>query len=146
MANIKRVSPAEAKRLVDEEGYVYLDVRSELEFAAGHPTGAHNVPLMNAGPRGMAPNPEFLAVVEAVYPKDTKLVLGCRSGGRSMRAAEAMIASGYTTVIDQRAGYDGARDAFGQVSEEGWAPAGLPVETATPGGSYAELRKKAGRG
>ena len=39
MANIKRVSPAEAKTLMDE-GYVYLDVRSEPEFAAGHPAGA----------------------------------------------------------------------------------------------------------
>lgn len=146
MANIKRVSPAEAKRLVDEEGYLYLDVRSEPEFSAGHPTGAHNVPLMNAGPRGMAPNPEFMAVVEALYPKDAKLVLGCRSGGRSLRAAEMMAAAGYTSVLDQRAGYEGARDAFGQMTEQGWAPAGLPTETTTPGASYAELRRKAGRG
>lgn len=146
MANIKRVSPAEAKRLVDEEGYLYLDVRSEPEFAAGHPTGSHNVPLMNAGPRGMTPNPDFMNVVEALYPKDAKLVLGCRSGGRSLRAAEMLAAAGYTNAIDQRAGYEGSRDAFGQVTEQGWAPAGLPVEAATPGGSYAELRQKAGRG
>ena len=145
MANIQRVSPTEAKRLVDEEGYVYLDVRSEPEFAAGHPSGAQNVPLMNAGPAGMTPNPEFLDVVLALYPKDAKIVVGCRSGQRSMRAAEAMIAAGYTNVIDQRAGFEGPRDAFGRVTEPGWGPAGLPVEQATPGGSYAELRRKAGK-
>ena len=145
MANIKRVSPAEAKTLMDE-GYQYLDVRSEPEFAAGHPAGAHNVPIMHAGPRGMAPNPEFLAVVEAVYAKDARLVVGCRSGQRSMRAAEMMVAAGYTGVIDQRAGFDGPRDAFGQLTEPGWEPAGLPVETATPGGSYGEIKQKAGKG
>ena len=57
-----------------------------------------------------------------------------------------MIAAGYTGVVDQRAGFDGPRDAFGQLTEPGWGPAGLPVETATPGGSYAELKHKAGKG
>jgi rhodanese-related sulfurtransferase len=144
MANIKRISPAEAKQLVDE-GWVYLDVRSEPEFAAGHPSGAQNVPLMHAGQRGMAPNTDFLSMVEALYPKDAKLVLGCKSGGRSLRAAEMMAGAGYTNVVDQRAGFDGTRDAFGQLSEPGWAPAGLPVDTATNGGSYVELKTKIGR-
>lgn len=145
MANIKRVSPAEAKQLMDE-GYVYLDVRSEPEFAAGHPAGAHNVPIMHAGPRGMTPNPDFLPVVEALYARDARLVVGCRSGQRSMRAAEMMIAAGYTGLVDQRAGFDGPRDTFGQLTEPGWGPAGLPVATATPGGSYGELKQKAGKG
>lgn len=144
MANVKRVSPAEAKQLVDE-GWVYLDVRSEAEFAAGHPAGSLNVPIAHQGPGGMKPNAEFLPVVEALYPKDARLVVGCQAGGRSLRAAETLTAAGFTQIIDQRAGFGGARDAFGQVTEPGWAAAGLPVETATPGGSYAELRKKAGR-
>ncbi len=144
MANITRISPADAKKLLDE-GYTYLDVRSEPEYAAGHPAGAHNVPIMNAGPRGMAPNEDFLAVMTALYPKDAKLVLGCRSGQRSMRAAEQLVAAGYSGVVEQRAGFDGSRDQFGGLIEPGWAPAGLPVETATPGGSYAELRAKAGK-
>jgi rhodanese-related sulfurtransferase len=144
MANIPRVSPAEAKKLIDE-GYTYLDVRTVAEYAAGHPEGAHNIPVMNQGPRGMAPNPDFLDVVEAIYPKDAKLVVGCKAGMRSANAAELLAGAGYTNVIDQRAGFEGPRDAFGAVSEPGWAPAGLPVETETPGGSYAELRAKAGR-
>jgi rhodanese-related sulfurtransferase len=138
MANIKRVSPVEAKRLL-EEGYTYVDVRTEAEYAAGHPVGAQNLPIMNAGPRGMVPNPDFLGLVEAIYPKDAKLVVGCKGGGRSLRAAEMMTAAGYTGIVDQRAGFDG------QPTDPGWAPSGLPVETATTGGSYAELKKKAGR-
>jgi rhodanese-related sulfurtransferase len=144
MATIQRVSPADAKKLVDDEGYVYLDVRSEPEYAAGHPVGAQNVPLMHAGPGGMTPNPDFLAVVQAVYPKDAKLVVGCKAGGRSIKAAEMMTNAGYTGVIDQRAGFDGPRDAFGTLTEKGWSPAGLPVETVTAGGSYGELKKKKG--
>jgi YD repeat-containing protein len=144
MANIKRVSPAEAKKLVDE-GWLYLDVRTETEYAAGHPVGAHNVPVMNAGPRGMAPNAEFIEVVEVLYPRDAKLVIGCQAGGRSLRAAQMLAGSGYTNVVDQRAGFGGSRDPFGQVTEPGWAAAGHPVETTTPGGTYEELKKKAGR-
>ncbi len=144
MVNVKRVSPAEAKQLMDD-GYLYVDVRTEPEYAAGHPKGALNVPVMNSGPRGMTPNGEFLDVLEALYPRETRILVGCKAGGRSIRAAEMMIAAGFTNVVDQRAGFDGARDPFGQITEPGWAPAGLPVEPATAGGSYAELRAKAGR-
>jgi len=142
MAKITRVSPAEAKKLVDEEGYTYVDVRSEPEYAAGHPVGAHNVPLMHAGPRGMTPNTDFLDVMQALYAKDAKLVVGCRSGQRSMRAAEMLAGAGYTQLIDQRAGYEGTRNSFGAIAEPGWAPGGLPTETSTPGASYAELQEK----
>lgn len=146
MANIPRVSPVEAKKLVDE-GYTYLDVRTVAEYAAGHPTGAHNVPVMIQGTQGgMVPNPDFLAVVEAAYPKDAKLVVGCKAGGRSARAAEVLRAAGYSSVSDQRAGFDGSRDAFGALVEPGWAPVGLPVETETAGGSYAEIRQKVSKG
>ncbi|WP_437677476.1 rhodanese-like domain-containing protein [Sorangium sp. So ce131] len=145
MADIQRISPEQAKKLMDEEGYVYLDVRSEPEYAAGHPRGAHNVPLLHAAAGGMKQNPDFLDVVRALYPRDAKIILGCRSGQRSMRAAEAMVADGYTGVVEQRAGFEGPRDAFGALTERGWGPAGLPVETNTPGASYAELRQKAGR-
>ena len=145
MANITRVSPEEAKKLVDS-GYTYLDVRTVAEYTASHPQGAQNIPVMIQSTQGMTPNPDFLDVVAATYPKDAKLVVGCKAGGRSLRAAEMLVGAGYTNVIDQRAGFEGPRDAFGAVVEPGWAPQGLPVETETPGGSYAELRKKAGQG
>jgi rhodanese-related sulfurtransferase len=141
--NVKRVSPHEAKKLIDEEGYIYLDVRSEPEYNAGHPSGAHNLPLMHSGPGGMQPNIEFLDIAEALYSKDAKIVVGCRSGQRSLRAAELLTSAGYTNVVDQRAGFDGTRDSFGGIVEAGWGNVGLPSETATPGASYAELKLRA---
>jgi rhodanese-related sulfurtransferase len=34
---VKRVSAEEARRLMEEQGYVYVDVRSVPEFEAGAP-------------------------------------------------------------------------------------------------------------
>src|SRR4051812_14530247 len=142
MAEIKRVSPVEAKRLVDEEGYVYVDVRSVPEFEAEHPTGAANIPLMHSGAAGMEPNGEFLRVFAAAFPKDTKIVLGCKGGNRSLRAANVLAQQGYTNIVDQRARFDAGRDPFGQATEQGWKAAGLPVTSGDGGDkSYAKLKK-----
>ncbi len=56
MTEIKRVSVDEARRLIDEEGYRYLDVRPAEDFAAGHPAGAHNIPFRVTTPSGPKPN------------------------------------------------------------------------------------------
>jgi rhodanese-related sulfurtransferase len=144
--SVKRVSPLEALALLDE-GYVYVDVRSVPEFEAGHPSGAYNIPLLHMAAAGMEPNPSFFEVLSAVFPKDSKLVLGCRSGGRSLRAAQALMQAGYLDVIDQRAGFEGARSPFGQLQEPGWQPAGLSVSTvAEEGRSYEALAKRTGKG
>lgn len=124
---MRRVSPQEAHELIEREGYVYVDVRSSGEFEQGHPAGSYNVPLGQPGPGGMTPNPEFLSVLEALFPRDAKLVVGCAAGGRSQRACAALGAAGYSALVDQRAGFDGARDAFGRVTEAGWGRAGLPT-------------------
>jgi rhodanese-related sulfurtransferase len=142
---VKRVSPLEADQLVRERGYVYVDVRSIPEFEAGHPAGAYNIPFLHATAAGMQPNTEFVGVVAAVFPKDAKLVLGCRSGNRSLRAAEILIQAGYEEVVDQRAGTAGARDAFGQLREAGWEAAGLEIGTeAHPDRAYEALHRRKG--
>jgi rhodanese-related sulfurtransferase len=131
---VKRVSPQEAKDLIDREGYVYVDVRSVPEWEEGHPTGSFNVPLNHLGPAGMSPNPDFLAVMEKRFPKEAKLVLGCKGGGRSLRAAGLLQQSGWLTVVDQRAGFIGG-------GEPGWKPAGLPVsDDRDPAQTYAGLK------
>ena len=125
-----------------DAGYVYLDVRSVQEFDNGHPNGAFNIPLLHMGSDGMTPNPRFLTDVEAAFAKDTPILVGCRSGQRSLRAAEALIAAGYETVVDVRPGFAGAANAFGRVEEPGWVGSHLPVSrSAQPGRSYADLAK-----
>lgn len=139
-----RVAPAEADRLVREEGYLFLDVRSVPEFGAGHPAGAYNVPLAEPDGAGrMQPNPEFVAVVSAAFDKDQPLVVGCRSGSRSERAARALLDAGFERIVEQRAGWGGTRDAFGRATEPGWHAAGLACATrALAGRDYAALRHR----
>jgi rhodanese-related sulfurtransferase len=127
MSDVTRVSPAEAHTRMKEEGFTYVDVRTAEEFAAGHPEGAVNVPLMHAGAAGMVPNPGFLAAMEATFAKDAPLVLGCKAGSRSARAAQALVDAGFSRVLDQRAGWDGARGPFGELTEPGWSRTDLPV-------------------
>lgn len=139
--SLRRVSAEEAKALLDEQGYVYVDVRSVPEFEAGHPEGSYNVPLAHLGPNGMAPNADFLAVMQKTFPTDAKLVVGCRSGGRSLQAASLLQSAGFTNVVDQRAGFEGAPGPGGM--EPGWSRKGLPVSRQAPADhSYEGLKAK----
>jgi rhodanese-related sulfurtransferase len=143
MADIKRISPKEASEKL-AEGFTYVDVRTVEEFAAGHPAGAVNVPFMHAGGGAMTPNPDFVRVMSAAFPRDAKIICGCKAGGRSIRAAQTLASEGFTSVLDQRAGWDGARSPFGQLAEPGWSRVGLPTEEGQPGGrSWEDMKSKA---
>jgi rhodanese-related sulfurtransferase len=136
-----RVIPEEAAKLI-EQGYTYVDVRSIPEYEQGHPQGAKNVPFMHHEGGRMVLNAEFMQVMEKLFPKDSKLVLGCKSGGRSLQAATLLERIGYKNLVDMRGGFDGEMDPHtGQMGVPGWSRVGLPVETTTAGGSYAELKK-----
>ena len=130
---MKDISPQEAYDLMEKDPEViYLDVRSVPEFEAGHPTGAINIPLLHFIPRaGMAPNEDFPAVVDANLPKDAKLVIGCKSGGRSANACQIMSQMGYTDVTNVRGGFSGAGDMFGRVTEPTPPMSTTPVQTRT---------------
>jgi rhodanese-related sulfurtransferase len=145
--NVRHVGVQEAHHLQTTDGYAYVDVRSVPEYENGHPEGAHNVPLLHldSATGQMRPNPEFLAVMQANYPSDAKLLIGCQVGGRSARAALVLVAAGYATAINVRGGFGGSRDpATGQVIDDGWSESGLPVETGSPDGAgYDALRQKA---
>ncbi|MFH1568754.1 MAG: rhodanese-like domain-containing protein [Gemmatimonadota bacterium] len=135
------VSCAEARQLLDgADGYIYIDVRSDGEYRNGHPAGAYNIPVMHREALGMVPNPDFLTVVTAHFPQDARLLVGCQSGVRSVRAAEALVAAGYTDVANVRGGFGGTRSADGQTLDRGWLELGLPVDYGDPAErSYAAL-------
>ena len=139
MADIKQVTPEEAAELVSQ-GHVYVDVRSEPEFEAGHPEGALNVPLLNAGPVGLVPNPEFLSVMESAFGKGEPLVIGCKAGGRSKKAVDLLAQAGFTQLADQVAGFDAGKDAFGRAIP-GWSRTALPVGKGKPAGqAYVDVK------
>jgi len=129
---IRETTPPEAyEALQADSAAVYLDVRTEGEFEAGHPAGARNVPVVFFDPatRQPTPNADFVATVERTIPRTAKLLVGCQSGGRSARACELLARAGFTDLTNVRGGFGGARDQSGRVVVPGWREAGLPVET-----------------
>jgi len=110
-----------------KDGYVYLDVRSELEFVDGHVPGAVNVPLLGEGRFGSRVDERFVEKVCACLSKAERIVVGCQSGLRSKLALELLLTAGFADVVEMPAGYAGCRDAFGRLSP-GWVKCGLPTE------------------
>jgi len=142
---IRQMEPPQAYEMLSTSDAIYLDVRTEAEFARGYPAGAINIPVIFIhGPGQMAPNNDFLAVAESVLSKDQVLVVGCMAGGRSQRACEILEAAGYQNLINVRGGFGGARDASGQLVVPGWLDANLPVSSELGENTYQSLRAKAG--
>src|SRR2546428_13861839 len=86
--DIRETTPPEAyETLRADPAAVYLDVRTEAEFEAGHPAGARNVPVVFFDParHQPTPNPDFVAAVERTIPHTAKLLVGCQSGGGAPR-------------------------------------------------------------
>ena len=145
---IKQITPEEAHQLV-QSGSAYIDVRTEGEFAAGHPAAAVNIPIVmpHSATGQMQVNPDFVAVVLASFPRQAALVIGCQSGGRSQRAAEMLEQAGYVDVSNVRGGFGGLRDQTGATVVPGWAELGLPTSTAcTDANTYRAMKARAERG
>lgn len=70
---------------------IVVDVREPEEFASGHVKGAMNVP-----PAQLL---QGAKVFEDV-PKDTKIIVYCRTGSRSNVAMHILNELGYTNVIN----------------------------------------------
>ncbi|MCY1054464.1 rhodanese-like domain-containing protein [Nannocystis sp. SCPEA4] len=134
---IQRLSTPDAiAKVAAEPDLVHLDVRSVPEFEAGHAPNAYNIPLMHMGPAGMVPNPEFAAEVQAHFGKDTPIMVSCKAGGRSARAAAVLEGLGYTRLSDQVGGWSGGN------GDGGWVAGGGPAGTATlPGHDHASLKR-----
>jgi rhodanese-related sulfurtransferase len=140
---VTRVSATQAVHL-QNVGYLMLDVRPPEEYAQSHPKAAVNVPHVFWGAGGsLKPNPDFLKVVEALYPKDRKILVVGRVGPRSLAAAEELVAAGFTDVCEMRPGMKGIVVADGRYEENGWDQLGLPQEKITDGGTWAEMKTKA---
>ena len=145
--SIEELEPVDAHELLTStEGALYIDVRSVHEFEQGHPQGAWNLPILHFTGAGMQPNEQFLAVAEAVLPKDRLLFVGCKAGGRSAQACGILAQSGFSLLVNVAGGYHGAQDRVtGQVVVQGWEACGLPTST-TPaaGATWDELQAKLG--
>ena len=83
------ITAEEAKQIMDtEEGYIILDVRTQEEYDQGHIPGAV-----------LIPNTEVEARAEDELLDQNQLILVyCRSGNRSKKAAEILVELGYTNI------------------------------------------------
>ena len=82
----RELQGVEARQLV-AAGARLLDVRSSDEFSRGHLPGAVNIPVQELDRR-----------LAEVGPVERDVVVYCRSGQRSSRAAQLLREHGYTKV------------------------------------------------
>jgi rhodanese-related sulfurtransferase len=142
--SVKNIQPLEAKEILsNDDSAVYIDVRTEQEFANGHVPKALNIPVVWPDPatRQMVPNHDFVTVVASHFGKDTKIIVGCQAGGRSQFAADLLSKEGFQDVSNMQGGFGGARDPMGRVVTAGWTQLNLPIEFEVPTQStYATLK------
>ena len=142
---VKEITPQQAHDILqsDKES-VYIDVRTEREFTAGHPQGAVNIPVALPDPeRGMILNANFVNVVEKNFSKDKRIIVGCQAGPRSNAAAGLLQQAGFQNVSNVLGGFGGARDPLGNIIAPGWSSLGLPVsQDSGEGVSYQSLAMK----
>ena len=128
MPVIHHCSPQDAHaQLRADTNAKLIDVRDPVEYVfVGHPVGAVNVPWKFLP--DMRVNDAFVEQVRRVAPDpETPLYLLCRSGQRSLAAAQALAAEGYTHLVNIEEGFEGPIDADQHRGTlGGWQFHGLP--------------------
>lgn len=127
------VTPEQAWTVLrDEPGAALVDVRTRAEWSyVGLPDLGEigkKVVLVEwqTYPDG-AVNERFTADLEAAgVPKDAPVYFLCRSGVRSVAAAEAASREGWTRSHNVVEGFEGPHDAQRHRVVSGWKVAGLP--------------------
>jgi rhodanese-related sulfurtransferase len=97
-----------AVQLINRERAVMIDVRDAAEYAAGHATGARNVPLDQLEQK----------LPTTVKNKALPVLLMCASGARAQRAL----------ATAKKLGYEQAQVVGGGLKS--WKDANLPIEKA----------------
>lgn len=97
-----------AVQLINRERAVMIDVRDATEYAAGHATGARNVPLDQLEQK----------LPGTVKNKSVPVLLMCASGARAQRAL----------ATAKKLGYEQAQVVGGGLKS--WKEANLPIEKA----------------
>jgi rhodanese-related sulfurtransferase len=109
---------------------ILVDVRMEIEFMyVGRPPGSINIPWYEY-PDFEANTDAFVAAVRSeVAGLDQPVVLLCRSGSRTLDAAQALLDKGFTRIINVLNGFEGDLDESDHRSTvNGWRFDGLPWE------------------
>jgi rhodanese-related sulfurtransferase len=104
---ITQAQPTEVRDALARGEILLVDVREASEYAFERIPGALLYPLSTFDPK-------------AVPAEGRKLVIQCAAGGRSMRAAQALVAAGHAEVANLEGGINA------------WKAAGLPLIRVDP--------------
>ena len=87
----QQITQEEAKKMMETQEVIILDVREQYEFDAGHIPGAVLLPV------GTITEDTAAAVIDEL---DAVVLVYCRSGNRSKTASQALADLGYTNVYE----------------------------------------------
>lgn len=126
---MQQLDPSAAYALLQQNPEaVLVDCRTEIEHMyVGHPLGAEHIAWQEAPDWEI--DPEFVDKVKRLVKRDLRrpVLLICRSGHRSLYAGEALVAAGFTDVINVLEGFEGPLDEnFHRGTLGGWRFRGLP--------------------
>ena len=111
-----QITQEEAKKMIDEQEVIIVDVRTEEEYAQGH--------IENAV---LVPNESIADTPPDELPMDATLLIYCRSGNRSKQASQKLADMGYAQVYE----FGGINDwPYGTILDDGMETASAQAETA----------------
>lgn len=125
---VHQIEPKEAGKFLDEVrlgARTLLDVRQDFEYAEGHLPGALHIPLPELSER----LPEL--------DKNLPLLTYCRSGARSLAAANMLAGQGFREIMSLKGGMMAWQGAQAQGSVD------LGIEALGLAGTAAELLERA---
>jgi len=100
---VRPVPVTEAVQLVNQKNAVFIDIRSDDLFKAGHIAQSRHLPMADFHGK------------HANLPKNKPLIVVCERGRTSLPAATALKKLGFTEVYSLEGGI------------QGWAKAGMPI-------------------
>lgn len=87
--SIKSVSSPVFHRVIEQPGAQIVDVRAPEEYASGHIGGATNINVNSD---------DFVEKANAALKKSEPVYVYCRSGKRSLKAADLLAKAGYSII------------------------------------------------
>lgn len=126
--DVEEISPEKAYQMLKNPSTYLVDVRSIAEYVfVGHPEKAYNIPLMfwSEEKQDLVPNDNFIQDIKSRFKENNVLIFICRSGGRSLRAAEMVSQAGFINVYSINEGFEGEEDERGYRTINGWKNRGL---------------------
>ena len=85
LSNVPSISSEESQKVISDNNYRFLDVRTDGEYSDGHIPNSIHIPLQEIKSR--------ISEIEKI--KDKKIIVYCRSGARSSMASKTLLKEGF---------------------------------------------------